>query len=188
MLKLATTSCLRASPTWRHRAATPNFARRPQRRGVVAVEAAAVLPVLLVFLLGIWQVGRIIQVNQILYNAVREGARLAAGGYSAGNQVTASMVQTAVLNYMTAAGLPTTAVSNAQVTLTCLASPSWTDPYNANPLDKFQVSVTIPSGAAFNSLQITTLANIGGLSSITATVTWESLNDSQVTVSTTLPY
>jgi Flp pilus assembly protein TadG len=154
----------------------------------VAVEAAAVLPVLLVFLLGIWQVGRIIQVNQILYNAVREGARLAAGGYSAGNQVTASMVQTAVLNYMTAAGLPTTAVSNAQVTLTCLASPSWTDPYNANPLDKFQVSVTIPSGAAFNSLQITTLANIGGLSSITATVTWESLNDSQVTVSTTLPY
>ena len=166
----------------------PTVRARPVRRGVVAVEAAVVLPVLLILLLGIWQVARIIQVNQILYNAVREGARLAAGGYSSGNQVTASMVQTAVLNYMTAAGLPTAAVSNAQVTLTCLATPAWTDPYNANPLDKFRVSVTVPSGTAFNSLQITTLANVAGLSSVTAQVTWESLNDSQVTVSTTLPY
>ena len=90
-----------------------------------------VLPVMLILLFGIWEVGRIVQVNQILYNAAREAARLAAGGSNAGTSVTAAMVQQACKDYMTSAGLPTAAVSNSQVTLTCLATPSWTDPYNA---------------------------------------------------------
>jgi Flp pilus assembly protein TadG len=158
------------------------------RHGVAAVEAAVMLPVLLIFMLGIWQVARLVQVNQIVTNAAYEAARLAAGGTSGGTNVTAAMVATAAQNYMTAAGLPSTAVNNAQVTLTCLATPAWTDPYSANPLDPFTVTVTIPAGAPFNSLQFTSLANIAHVTQLTTTVTWYSLNDLPVTVSSTIPY
>ncbi|HEV3137455.1 MAG TPA: TadE/TadG family type IV pilus assembly protein, partial [Pirellulales bacterium] len=90
---------------------------------MVAVEAAFVLPVLLVLMLGVWEVGRLIQVNQIIVNSAREGARLAAGGYVNGTPVTVAMVQQAVKDYMTSAGLPAAAVSGAQVNLVCQASP-----------------------------------------------------------------
>ena len=121
--------------------------------GTAVVEAAVILPILLTMMLGVWEVGRMIQICQILDNAAREGARLAAGGYVNGTAVTAAMLQTAVQNYLTAAGLPSTAVSGSQVTLTCLATTTWTDPYQALPLDPFTVTVTIPAGAAFNSLR-----------------------------------
>ncbi len=98
------------------------------------------------------------------------------------------MTQQAVQNYMTAAGLPSTAVNGAQVTITCLATPTWTDPCNALPLDKFQVTVTIPSGSPFNSLQWSLVPQLTNVNSLTATVNWQSLNNSQVSVSTTLPY
>ncbi len=112
------------------------------------------LPIALMFLFGTWEVGRLVQLDQILYNAAREGARLAAGGSNAGTQVTAAMVQQAVRDYLTSAGFPTAAVSGAQITLTCLATPTWTDPYNALPLDKFQVTVTIPSGAPLQQFEV----------------------------------
>ena len=94
-----------ADRSWSRRSRTS--VRR--RRGAVAVEAAFVLPVALVFLFGIWEVGRLVQVYQVLYNAAREGARLAAGGTNAGTSVTAAMTQTAVQNYLTTAGLPSAA-------------------------------------------------------------------------------
>ena len=161
---------------------------RKCRRGAAVVESAFVLPILLILMLGIWEVGRMVQVSQILDNAAREGARVAAGGYVNGTQVTYSTVKTAVQNYLTAAGLPSAAATGAQVTLTCLASPNWTDPYQALPLDAFKVTVTIPSGAAFDSLRWNLLNKITSLSQLSATVYWQSADNSQVTVSTTLPY
>jgi Flp pilus assembly protein TadG len=156
------------------------------RRAVVAVEAAFVLPVLLVLMLGVWEVGRLIQVNQIVVNSAREGARLAAGGYVNGTPVTVSMVQQAVKDYLTAAGLPAAAVSGVQVNLVCQASPSWTDPSAALPLDKFQVNVVIPAGAAFNSLRWTP-AKLTSTTQMSVTVNWQSLNNSKIVVSATLP-
>ncbi len=81
----------------------------------MAVEAAIVMPLVLVLLFGIWEVGRFVLVGQTLNTAAREGARLAAGGYTNGTPVTAAMVQTAVQNYLTAAGFPAAAVNGAQV-------------------------------------------------------------------------
>lgn len=54
----------------------------PVRRcGVATVEAAIVLSLLLVpVLLGVWEIGRLIYVQQVVTNAAREGARLAAQG------------------------------------------------------------------------------------------------------------
>ena len=97
------------------------------------------------------------------------------------------MVQTTVQNYLQAAGFPSAAYSNAQVTVTNLSSNTWTDPCNAQPLDPFSVTVTIPSGTPFNSL-IWIPSNITGVNQISAKVEWLSNNDTTVTVSTQLPY
>ncbi len=153
----------------------------------MAVEAAIVMPLVLVLLFGIWEVGRFVLVGQTLDTAAREGARLAAGGYTNGTPVTAAMVQTAVQNYLTSAGFPAAAVSGAQIQVNCLASPPWNDPYLAQPLDPFQVVVTIPSGAAFNSLSWTLLPRLTSITQLSISVTWNSLNNSQVVVNTALP-
>ena len=60
----------------------------------------------LVLMLGIWEVGRFVLVGQMLDTAAREGARLAAGGYTNSVPVTCAMVQQAVQDYLTAAGFP----------------------------------------------------------------------------------
>ena len=96
-------------------------------------------------------------------------------------------VQTAVQNFLTAAGMPATAVNGAVVTVTNLSSDTWTNPGSAQPLDQFSVTVTIPAGAPFNSLMFAGL-NLTGVTQLQATVDWLSANDSQVTISTTLPY
>src|SRR6185295_6048676 len=90
---------------------------KTSRRGVVAVEAAVILPLALILMLGTWEVGRFVHVEQIMNNAAREGARVAAGGYINGTAVTVATVQQSVKDYLTAAGFPSAAVTNAQVTL-----------------------------------------------------------------------
>ena len=145
------------------------------------------LSVLILLMLGVWQAGQMLQASTILYDAAAEGARYAAGGSSCGTPVTAAMVQTEVQNYLTAAGFPAAAVSGAQITITNLSADTWTDPCNAQPLDPFSVTVTIPSGAAFNSL--CWVANsVIGLKQLSVTVQWLSANDAQATVNMQLPY
>lgn len=107
----------------------------PRRRGVAAVEFAVLLPPILTLLLGIWEVGRIVEIQQLLTNAGREGARQATTG-----QLTNAQVQTVVTNYLKEAGLPTT---NVVVGVSDLTSPG-TDVSQANYLDNIQVTVSIP--------------------------------------------
>lgn len=95
------------------------LAQRKQRRhGVAAVELAVVLPFLIMTLFALWEVGRIIEVQQILDNAAREGARLSASGSWTASNAHPSMnlpsadtdyeVQRKTLAYIQAAGLQTT--------------------------------------------------------------------------------
>jgi hypothetical protein len=60
------------------------FRSRPApRRGVAAVELAFVTLLFVVpLILGIWEAGRLIHVQQIVANSAREGARLAGQGYT----------------------------------------------------------------------------------------------------------
>lgn len=51
--------------------------RRPTRRGATAVEGALLLPIVIMFLLGILEYGRYVMTIQILTNASREGAHYA---------------------------------------------------------------------------------------------------------------
>jgi Flp pilus assembly protein TadG len=161
--------------------------RARHRRGAVIVEAAVILPVLLVMMLGIWEVGRIIQLQQIISNSAREGARLAAGGKLNGTDVTVAMVQQTVRDYLMTTGFPTAAVSGAVITVTP-TSGSWIDPSPAAPLDLFRVSVQIPSGPAFESLRWSFLGRLTPVTQITGQAVWRSLNNTEVTVNTTLPY
>jgi Flp pilus assembly protein TadG len=112
--------------------------RRTLRRGAAVVEAAATLPVILTLLIGILEVGRMVNVQITLNNAAREGSRQAAAGV-----MTSSQVQQVVLNYLTQAGVPTT---SATVTVNDLTSPG-TDPSAALENDQLQVSVTLPYSA-----------------------------------------
>jgi Flp pilus assembly protein TadG len=109
--------------------------RRPQRRAVAAVEFAMILPVILTLLLGIWEVGRMIEIQQILYNAAREGGRQAASG-----ELTNAQVQDAVTDSLQTSGVP---VPNVVVTVKDLDTPA-NDVSNANYLDRIQITVTIP--------------------------------------------
>lgn len=55
---------------------------RPIRRGVAAVELGFVLMLFLApLILGVWEVGRLVHVQQIVSNSAREGARLAGQGF-----------------------------------------------------------------------------------------------------------
>lgn len=164
---------------------TPN---RISRRGIVATEAAIVMPFLIITMFGVWEVGRLIQVNQIVVNSAREGARLAAGAYVNGTPVTSPMVTQAVRDYMQASGLPAAAYNGATITLTCLASPTWVNPSDALPLDRFQVTVTIPTGAAFNSMSWSLVTRITPVNQMSVTVNWVSCTDAKIAISSQLPY
>jgi len=106
-----------------------------RRTGVAAVEAALLLPLALLLMLGTWDVGRMVEVGQILNSAAREGGRSASTG-----QYTNSQVQQTVLNYLNNAGLPST---SATVTVTDLTNPG-TDCTLATELDQLQVAISIP--------------------------------------------
>jgi Flp pilus assembly protein TadG len=153
----------------------------------VAVEAAVCMPVIVALMLGMWELGRMSQMARIVKDAAREGARVAAGGMNNGTVVTVANVQTAVQNYLTSSGMPATAVNGAVITCTNLSSDPWTNPGNALPLDHFQVSVTIPAGAPFNSLQFVAAPTFG-LTQLQEAVDWYSANDAQVVVNTQLPF
>ena len=109
--------------------------KRLPRGGSAAVELAILLPFLLALLLGIWEIGRLTESQQLISNAAREGGRQASYG-----TVAAGQVQTVVKNYLTNAGLPT---KNATITVTNATSPG-TDPASAAQFDQLKVSVTIP--------------------------------------------
>jgi Flp pilus assembly protein TadG len=142
---------------------------RARRRGTAVVESALLLPLLLLLLLGVWEVGRLIEVSQVLDNAVREGARQASTG-----QLSNDDVKIAVCAYLKEAGLPDyTSVRNTVVTVTDVTSPG-TDVSNATQLDQLQVSISIPfSDVRWVPLYLVTNAS----STLNAQAYWYSLKD-----------
>jgi Flp pilus assembly protein TadG len=99
------------------------------------VEFAALLPLIMLLIMGIIEVGRVIEVSQILNNAAREGARQASTG-----QVTNSQVKTIVTQYVSVAGLNTTGMNVDVADITSTG----TDVSQANYLDRITVSATFP--------------------------------------------
>ena len=142
------------------RTGTPN-----RRRGAAAVEMAVSSLVLAPLLVGMWEVGRIVEVQQILGNAAREGGRQASTG-----QLTAAQTQQVVTNYVKNAGLPT---QNVSVTVQDLTSPG-TDPSLATQFDQIKINVTLPyKDVRYVALQLVT----NSATNLTASSMWFSMRD-----------
>jgi hypothetical protein len=165
--------------------------RREPRRGIAAVEFAFLAPVLLALLLGLWQVGHVIQVMQLMDNAAREGARLASQAEII-NQVGAYTlvhansglpnVQDTVREYLVSSGAISSAqAADVQVTFQFLDGDlTRTDPYQGLQGQRFQVTVTLPA----QDVNWTPIP-VGG--NLVAQTVWVILVDTPFTVNTTVP-
>jgi Flp pilus assembly protein TadG len=153
-----------------------NIKSTPERSGVAAVEFAIIMPLLALLIIGLWEVGRMVEVQQYLVNSVREGARQASTGVK-----TTAQVKQVVVDYLKQKGLSSVTTSN--VTVTSVSNTSITDPTQATQLDQFRVSVSIP----FNSVRWIALDRITALTNLTASADWYSMRDIPLEVSLTIP-
>lgn len=155
---------------------TPRQKRASKRHeGVACVEFALVLPILLSLVLGILEVGRYVEVRQILTGAVREGARQASTG-----QLTNAQVVNVVTGCVQAAGLTT---KDLAVTVADLTNPG-TDVSLATCLDNLQVTATMPYADVRWS---TTNFFTNATTQITATSYWDSSNPQSYPNNVTAP-
>jgi Flp pilus assembly protein TadG len=149
---------------------------RSKRRGTAAVELAVCLPFLVTLVLGAWEVGRLVEVKQLLCNAVREGGRQAATG-----SVTTAQVQQYVVNYLNNNGI--TGVTTSMVTFQDLSNTAVKDPTAAGQMDRLRVSVTVP----YTAFRWSMLSQITSDTTLSASADWFSMMDSPLSVDTTIP-
>ncbi len=123
-----------------------------KQRGATIVEAAFVIPILFMFLLGILEFGRAYNEYQVLTNAAREAARFAvAPSPGSGGQLpcngasNCAAVQQVATNWLNSAGItPSTAPTN-----TTVACSSFTNPITGNTLNEYCTSVTVTAPFSF---------------------------------------
>jgi Flp pilus assembly protein TadG len=181
---------------------------RVRRHGVAAVEFAVCLPVLFSILFGLWEVGRMTEVQNVVWNSAREGARDASMG-----QANLKAVASNVLLYLqsaepTAFGKSTDSVSaiapvitlpanttgytmwdnttNRElftITFTDLTTTTVTDPTGMLQLDHYQISIQVP----YSGIGWLPVARITGRTRLYVTVDWASLVDYPFQLAPNLP-
>lgn len=177
--------------------------RRPTaRRGTAAVEFAVVLTFVLVpMMIGLWEMGRVVHVRQVVANGAREGARLAAQANtinSSGNatQIMAAVgptntaqtpnVKAAVMQYLSGAGLSKLKWDDVSVTFAFTSgNTALTNPYQGSKGQPFAVTVTLNQAALDKCLW--TALGLVKPSSISYTVNWQLLVDDAFTIDSNLP-
>jgi len=180
---------------------------KSHRDGVAAVEFACCLPLLVAILFGLWEVGRFTEVQGVLWNAAREGARDASLG-----QDNLQTVATNILIYLQGAEqtafpsshstsmiapvvtLPANTygytcwdnTANQELftmTFTDVTNSTVTDPTAMTQLDLYQIGLQVP----FSSIKWSSLLPIGGMSRLSVTVVWTSLIDTPFSIAPDLP-
>lgn len=152
-------------------------------RASASVEFALLLPIFFTLIAGIWEVARLVQLQEILTSAAREGGRQAATG-----TMTNSSVQNVVYNHLNNEGIQVTdtngnPLSGVAVTVTNNTE-TGVDAAQAAKLDSLTVSVTIPfSLVQWSNLNYFVTAN----STIDASVVWYSMNNAAFTVDQSIP-
>jgi Flp pilus assembly protein TadG len=146
------------------------------RRGAVAVEAAVALPVLLALLTAIWDVGRLVQVRQLVDNAAREAGRQASTGLK-----DVASIQADVRRYLQRSGVKRT--TGTTITIANLTSTEETDPTAARQLDHYRITVSLP----VSNVRLIVLKPLTDTSTIRATSDWYSMKDLPVVISGTIP-
>lgn len=166
--------------------------RTAPRRGAAAVELAVLAPILVFFLLGLWEIGRIVHLQQIVANAAREGARQAAAG-----KKTKAQIQDVVLDYLDNAGLRITDPAGS-VNVTVVVTNETTDgevkgatqpdgtivPQGAVQNDRVRVEVAYPYA---NASWLTTTFFVPDTANLNAAAEWVSIVDQPINVSAEIP-
>jgi Flp pilus assembly protein TadG len=152
------------------------------RRGAAAVEFAFVLPVLLVLLVLMWDLGQLIRGLQVVSIAARESGRQASTGARSLASIRASALDTLTQN-----GIAFNAADPLLFNYTNITHPAVTDPMLATQNDELAVSVSVnfsqmkfASSAAFWGNRIN-LARAGNTSN------WRSMRDLPVTIPWNIP-
>ena len=180
---------------------------RGRRHGGAAVEMACCLPLLLLLLTGMWQIGRITEVQQIAWNSAREAARDASLG-----QDSLQTVATNLLSYLQGAeqtafgkghstsliapviSLPANTTgytcwdntANRELftmTFSDLTNTTVNDPSLMSQLDLFQISVQVP----YASIQLDSVVPIANTTRLSVSVVWASMVDAPISIAPNLP-
>jgi hypothetical protein len=154
------------------------------------VELACVLPLLVILIVGVWEIGRLIQLQQIMNTAAREGARLAAQATiinATGDSTQVSMqssdpnVQDTIRDSLQAAGISN--LNGLQITFEFIKGDlSATEPYRGVKNQRFRIRVTLPyANLRWTNLGLINPTTLGG------ECTWQMLVDDPFTLNSNLP-
>jgi hypothetical protein len=178
-----------------------------RRRGAAAAEFGICAPFFCLVLFGLWEVGRIAEVQNVTWNSARESARDASLG-----QDNLQIVANNLLVYLQSAeptafgaGHSTSMIAPVitlpantygytcwdntknrelfTMTFTDLTNPSVSDPTLMAQLDMYQISVQTP----YSSVGFIPVLKVTGQSRLYSTVTWASMVDSPFEVAPFLP-
>jgi hypothetical protein len=171
------------------------------------VEFAGCLPLIVLLLSGLWEVGRITEVMQVMWNSGREAARDASLGQDNLQTVASNLLvylqsaePTAFPNgHSTSMIAPViTLPANTSgytcwdntanremftITFTDVTKPTVADPTGMSQLDRYEITVQVPyAGIAWSPL-----AQITGTSRLSIAVDWVSMVDAPFTIVPSLP-
>lgn len=181
-------------------------AKSSPRRAVAAVEMAFLLPLLLTLIIGVWELGRIIQVYQMMMTAARDGARLAAQGkiintqndytfirYQAGSPSAASpatdinptdnppYVYNTIMSSLQAAGV--TDLTGVTLSFAFIEGDTTrVAPFQGLKNERFKIVLTVP----YANVRWTNLT-LFAPPTLRIEVYWQMMVDDPFTVNTTLP-
>ncbi len=151
---------------------------------------AFLMPILLILMVGVWEIGRLVQLQQVMDAAARDGARIASqghiinttGAYTEIDMTTTSPnVTDTVRDYLYGAGI--TDLTGLQVTFEYLdGDTSLTQPYQGAKNQKFRLRITLP----YANMRWTTLSLINP-ETLSGECVWLMMMDDPFTLSTTLP-
>jgi len=145
------------------------------RSGIAAVELALCLPLLIMMLIGTWEVGRILEIQQFLEVGAREAARQASSGL-----LTNTQVKQIAIDYVRHAlnDLGGTKTQHLDVTVTVFhasspSTPVQIDVSQAGALDLLEIKVSIP----YEDVRWINLPMLTSATTITGKATWVSLKN-----------
>jgi hypothetical protein len=180
---------------------------KDRRHGVAAVEFAVCFPVLLFILCGLWEVGRATEVQQVMWNSAREAARDASLGQSNLKTVASNLLtylQSAeptafAKGHSTTMKAPVVTLPANTTGYTCwdttanrelftmtfadFTNTSVSDPTAMIQLDRYEIRVQVP----YASIGWLPVAQITGMSRLSASVNWASMVDSPFVIAPYLP-
>lgn len=153
-----------------------------RRSGAAAVELALLLGPMCILIVCVWEAARYIEAQQVLNNAVREGARVASTGRSTtvdGAALTTSYVQTVVDDYINRAGFVSDGTGAVTITNVTKGNSVW---QTADKGDELRVNVTL-AATKVRWKSMTNFIDLGA--TLSASSTWTSARDEAVVVDIT---